>query len=66
MLQHSKRIRWVQGIVKGWVMEVCVGAVGFATMVQKLHLLHQGVKMFRYFTVTQMGQDFSHIEIRAY
>jgi hypothetical protein len=28
MLQHSKRIRWLQGIVKRWDMKVCTGFMG--------------------------------------
>jgi len=51
MLHHSKRIRWLQGIVKRWVMKMCAGdscglcshkEVGFANMVKKLHLLQLG------------------------
>jgi hypothetical protein len=40
--------------------------VGFANMVKKLHLLQQGGKTFRYFRMTQIDQDLSPKQIKAY
>jgi len=39
--------------------------VGFAN-VKKFHLLQHGDKTFRYFRMTQMDQDFSPKQIKAY
>jgi len=34
MFQHSKRIRWLQGIVKRWVMKV---SSGFVWLIDQTH-----------------------------
>jgi hypothetical protein len=75
MFQHSKRIRWVQGIVKRWVMEVGIGLMWLMIRYSSGLCKHGKEassstagrqKAFRYFGMTQMDHDFSHRQIRAY
>jgi hypothetical protein len=74
MFQHSKRIRWLQGIVKRWVMKVCIGFMwlmiryrsGFCKHGKEASSSTTGRKTFRYFRMTQMVQDFNHKEIKYY
>jgi len=73
MFQHSKRIRWLQGIVKRWVMKVCTVFMwlmiryrsGFCKC-KEASSSTIGSKTFRYFRMTQMVQDFSHKQINVY
>ena len=40
--------------------------VGFANVVKKLYLVQRGDNTFRYFRMTQICQDFSDHQVRAY
>jgi len=71
MLQHNKRIRWLQGIVERWVMKVCTGFMWLMIRYGSGFCKHgkeasstTGRKTFRYIRMTQMVQGFDPKQIK--